>query len=87
MLSKIENTILDIYFFNFNFYIQPEMEKIDNIQKNNINKYQTYIYQQRQNLIIDDVPMLSQLENIILSISFSDINLYIQSKMQKNNNI
>lgn len=87
MLSKIENTILDIYFFNFNFYIQPEMEKIDNIQKNNINKYQTYICQQRQNLIIDDVPMLSQLENIILSISFSDINLYIQSKMQKNNNI
>ena len=72
---------------NFNFYIQSEMERINIIQKKNTNKCQTYICQQRQNLTVDNVPMLSQLENTILDIFFFEFNFYNQSEMEKIDNI
>ena len=76
MLSQLGNTILDTSFLDFNFYNQFETERIDNIQKKNTNNFQTYMYQQRQHLIVGDVPVLSQLENTILDTSFLDFNFY-----------
>ena len=45
------------------------------------------MYQQRQHLIVGDVPVLSQLENTILDISFFEFNFYNQSETKKIDNI